>query len=272
MLEVEILGPEQVGHGPAFLQGQAHDVVEAGVVARMLLHQQAGGGHLVRVEKGPPHLRVPTQRGQGQGDAHPFVGQDDAMTGGFLGQMVDGRVGGFCQMDEAQEFRIVLIAAHIQTVLVPQKVFEHPSLFLVDLGDVDEQDFVLHPTEGPQSIQDIHMKGRFDAAEGIGQGRGHQGDAPVAGVEDAQVVAWGKEAGHLLGMVHVVRPDHDGAAHGFLISLCAQQAVEHRADASDLDAGFMGHMDEEIDGWGHEVLLDGVKGDRVRRIWLASGP
>ena len=101
--------------------------------------------------------------------------------------------------------------------------------------------------EAPHAIQQMHVHALFDRAEPPGELLRGLVDAMQRGIDDRQTVPGRGQPLHLVAVPGIERADHDGAAHGRVVGRRAEQAIEHGADAADLEAGFVGGMNDEGD-------------------------
>ena len=247
VLEEPRLVAEDLIHPVPLRHAQPQRVVEARVVAPVLFHQQPGRGHLVRVEDRLVALATAQQCAEDDRQPQPFV-RDDVSVG-------DGRQIRRHGLDRLVErLRRVEVEADLPAFL-QLLAGEPPSLPEMELivvdhlaGDasgIDQDHLMLGITEAPHTIQQVHIHALLDRAQPSGERLRGLVDALKRGIDDIQTIARRGQPLHLFAVPGIERTDHDGAAHGRVVGRRAEQAIEHSADAADLEAGFVGGVNDQ---------------------------
>ena len=114
-----------------------------------------------------------------------------------------------------------------------------------DAPGIDQDHLMLGIAEAPHTIQQVHVHALLDLAQPPGERLRGLVDALQRGIDDSQAIARRGQPLHLIAVPGIERADHDGAAHGRVVGRRAEQAIEHGADAPDLEAGFVGGVNDE---------------------------
>ena len=165
------------------------------------------------------------------------------------------------------ELGVVVVASAVQAEASEQVVLEGGDGGEVDVGDVEEQRLVLAAAEGATPVVDTDVVRGFDGAEGRAQSRGERIEAAGGGVAQFEAAAGVEYALEFQRVADVERADDDAALDAGVVGRRAQQPIQHRADAAELSASFVGDMDEEVDGGRHQGSdTEKERGPKAARI------
>ena len=114
---------------------------------------------------------------------------------------------------------------------------------------------MIHISEPAHAVQDCHPIGLLNRAQSLlDRLIDAEIDAVQAAITDSNVVARAVQSLHLERVPAEHRADQYGAVNLLVVALCAQKPVENGADAADLRGCFMGRVDQQRNGIGHNSL------------------
>ena len=279
-LEPIVLGTEDVVQKhPAFF-GLAHYVVVPGVVSFVFLHQASHRCDFVRIVDRAPTvspLQPECQHGQ---QTHPVVGNREPVLParhrircqGFDGLCQRGR-----QSRKAGPLGIVGVAVRLQVVVRVKVVGKEVGHIREQVGRVNQQHFVAVCSVWCQAIEDVDVQIPFQAMEPFAQSRRDQSvDAVATGITDLEPGLLRHDSIHLGRIPGGKRAGQDGALNLVGVGAGGQQALQNRADAADLQAGFVRDVDNQGQGHGfsHAGRARSVSGNPPAAVQLvtAVGP
>ncbi len=242
--EISELISEDAVDGEALSRGLAEDVVEHGVVAGMILDDAADGGDFVCMEDGSQVQLGVELGGEGRGEAHEFVGDDD---GAVLGGSEDAK-DGEARLGESDVLFIVparFIARRWDTEGVEELELQFVDRLEGSAGDIDEDDFGALDDTGVRlaqdaaAVNDVHIEAALNLAEGFGKRMIET--AIDGGIEH---LAFGAEARVGVAIAGEERAEQDGAVDVLGVVVCGDEAFKDGADAAHFVNGFVGDVDE----------------------------